>query len=185
LEEGDVVRSLARPLFLVLFVLTGSTRSTCYGENQWGEDRFDLFGGISYHQEAVNGGNASLSFKLTPRFSLVADFSAHQESRHGSTSTDILHGIFGGQYAFGEIFGLEPFARMTTGVTRWEQGIAAERSSQPQTDVTGFVMGLGGGVDYSSAGLFKLRLLQVDYLTKPDWRSGADVRISFGIVASF
>jgi hypothetical protein len=166
-------------------LLSGSLGLFCYGQSAYGQQRFDLFSGVSFHQQAANGGNASLTFKLTPRFSLVADFSAHQESSPGALSTDILHGLFGGQFSLGEFAGLRPFARMTSGVTYWGRERPADVLYPDSDRGTGIVFGLGGGIDYPGSGLLDLRLLQVDYLTNPDWREGADVRVSFGVIVSF
>ena len=153
--------------------------SVSYGQNP-GTQRFDLFSGVSLQQAAVHGGNASFACKLNSRFSVVADFSALQESDAESYSADRLYGLFGGQLALGEIAGFSPFARLTGGISHKEEMKSSflERS-------TGAVFGVGGGIDFQGGGLFDLRVLQIDFLAGPDRSEGTDVRYSFGVVLSF
>ena len=177
---GGEFMTLLRGSHLLLACAAGLLLVTVSHGQNLGTQRFDLFSGVSLQQAAVHGGNASFACKLNSRFSVVADFSAHQESDDGSYSADRLYGLFGGQLALGKIAGFSPFARVTGGISHKEEikSSFVERS-------TGAVFGVGGGVDFRGGGLLDLRVLQIDFLTGPNRSQGTDVRYSFGVVLSF
>lgn len=146
-------------------------------------ERFSLFSGVSCQEEAIHGGNASLSFQVSEPFSFIVDFSAHRRSQSGIFAPDIVYGLLGGQAAFGEFGGMKPFARLTAGIGHRDRELSSSLSSLPNNV---FVVGAGGGVDFQWADNLDFRVIQVDYFRheeKADYPS--HLRFSFGLVVSF
>jgi hypothetical protein len=133
----------------------------------------DLFGGYSFvtntgtgARVTSHGWNASYAYNVGT-FGLVGDFSGYYRL---GVHTHIYAG--GPQINFHQektdIFGRALFGGVQT------------------TGSNGFVMGYGGGVDVKASEMFKLRVVQVDWMPvrmNGNW-DNSPVRMSFGVVVS-
>src|SRR5258706_13482384 len=119
----------------------------------------------------TNGLNLSAADYFTKRLGVVADFSAHFNSRSdtlGSTDTQSkfsLYNITGGpQVRFPSSSKFTPFAHVLAGLARRNLNETFTDGSTAFTDNnTSFTMNLGGGVDYNRNDRFAWRIGQFDY----------------------
>ncbi|MDX6290534.1 MAG: hypothetical protein QOH42_2333 [Blastocatellia bacterium] len=123
------------------------------------------------NRSKLNGLNLSFADYFTKRLGVVADFSAHFNSRSdtlGITATQSkfsLYNITGGpQVRFPSSSKFTPFAHVLAGIARgnlnetFTDGYAAFTDNN-----TSFTMNLGGGVDYKLNDRFAWRIGQFDY----------------------
>ena len=85
----------------VLLFLSAVAVLECAVSGQSSGERFSLFSGVSFQEQAIHGGNAALSFQIAEPFSLIADFSVHRQAESGVFSPDIVYGLLGGQVGLG------------------------------------------------------------------------------------
>jgi opacity protein-like surface antigen len=119
----------------------------------------------------LNGLNVSAADYFTKRLGLVADFSAHFNSRtdtFGTTASQSkfsLYNVTGGpQLRFPSSSKFTPFAHVLAGIARRNLTETLTNTTANFTDHnTNFALNLGGGVDYKLNDRFAWRIGQVDY----------------------
>lgn len=175
----------------------------CQRANAQETHTFDLFAGYSYTRVntssisglgsfPLNGGEAALSYRLTPWISAVADFGFAAAGRHASDIVGIeTHGtqtsyLFGPRLAPFHWRRATPFAQGLFGLAHATHGLYDTTGSQ-----LSFAWAAGGGFDIRLNGSFSIRPLQVDFFQSKFTESGNgrqyqnDVRASTGIVLHF
>lgn len=114
---------------------------------------------------SLHGGDASLSLKVRPWITAVADFGVSAEGHHNSQIVGIQ--TYGQQvtYLFGPRLSLPgwrritPFGQTLFGLAHATHGLYDTAGSQRS-----FAWAAGGGIDYRLNGSFSLRPVQVDFL---------------------
>jgi opacity protein-like surface antigen len=139
----------------------------------------NLFGS----RTGLHGFDAELTYWVTPRFGLTADFSFNQRTRSFTTTTAggtgtlqnsldtrVINVLGGPQVRFPNQTRATPFVRALFGVanTRFEaqaeQSLAGGTATNSfTTNATDFAMALGGGLDVQLNDRVGLRVFQIDY----------------------
>jgi opacity protein-like surface antigen len=163
----------------------------------------DLFMGYSYARVktstvsglgsfGLNGGEAALSYRVTPWITAVADFGVLAVRHHASDIVGIeTHGtqtsyVFGPRLTPFRWRRTTPFAQGLFGLGHASHGLYDTVGSQQS-----FAWAVGGGVNIRLNGSFSLRPLQMDFFQTKFTESGNgrqyqnDVRASAGIVLHF
>ncbi|OFV98631.1 MAG: hypothetical protein A3F68_09275 [Acidobacteria bacterium RIFCSPLOWO2_12_FULL_54_10] len=139
-------------------------------------------------RENVYGWQFSGAFNLTPVLGIVADFGGHYESFNDVPGIDIKVNSY--EFLFGPRLNARgekaaAFAHALIGGTRGS--LSTSQGTIEGTSDNGFLLGLGGGIDWNVTESFGIRVLQFDWLpsrNEGEW-SSKDVRYGFGVVYRF
>jgi opacity protein-like surface antigen len=138
----------------------------------------NLFG----NRTGLHGFDAELTYWITPRFGLTADFSFNQRTRSFTTTaagggtlqnsldTRVINVLGGPQVRFPNQTRVTPFVRALFGVANTRFEAQAEQTvvggtvtNSFSTNATDFAMALGGGLDVRLNERVGLRVFQLDY----------------------
>ena len=166
--------------------------------------RFDLFTGYSYVRANpsgstglpsfnMNGGEASLGYRLNSWFSGVFDFAGYRTSRLVSNEPEFFKGnmytyLLGPRVSYRHLGRITPFGQTLFGIAHTTSDTYLLGHNQ-----TDFAMTVGGGFDYALSRRLSLRPIQADYLltrfkenSETSGRSTQNnVRLSTGLVFHF
>jgi outer membrane immunogenic protein len=161
--------------------------------------KVDIFAGYSYVRAnpgptsgdsfSLNGGSASVSYRVKDWISGVADFGGYHNGDIRGTGVDgtLSTYLFGPRISYRSYRHFTPFAEALFGVAHAGVGVAGGASGSQNA----FAMAIGGGVDYRINTRFSVRPLQVDYLMTrfsegtPNNQTQNNLRASTGIVIHF
>jgi opacity protein-like surface antigen len=142
----------------------------------------EAFGGYSYTKngdQGLNGGEVSLSIRLSPWISAEADVSAHRASARGTHTTRLFF-MGGPRFAY-RGGGFTVFTHYLAGGARSGSGLTVLGVDITETR-TDFAMAFGGGVDVGLSDRWAVRA-QADYvLIRADGGTEKEPRFSAGFV---
>ena len=160
----------------------------------------EFYAGYSFiHLEQTNlsGWNISFAGNVNNNLGIVAEASGHYNRESSVTAAGTTNSrrnfhtfLAGPRITERRYKWLSPFTHALFGFTRVNDSLGQSQvgapSSSSRSDVSGFTMALGGGVDLTVADRFFIRLIQADYLLiRADRIKHEGLRISAGILFRF
>ncbi len=137
----------------------------------------------------MNGGSASLAYRLTHSVSVVGEIGTANKGNVDSTGLDLTLSSYlaGLRYSLRKSGRFTPFGQVLVGVTHASGGLAPSQIHAGSS--TAFAMAAGGGLDIKLNRSFSLRAFQTDYLLTllPNRTNDHqnNFRLSTGIVVRF